>query len=110
LLIAWRKLGEDSESVALVVLSYNRGPESVRTILRELRNMDNYSRNFWTLLANRNKLGNSISAKEPVMSRLSLRRNYWREPQAFELSIPPLSMLAQKELSPKSKVGIATRP
>jgi len=69
-----------------VVLSYNRGPESVRTILRELRNMDNYSRNFWTLLANRNKLGNSISAKEagyvPTFFAAAI---IGENPQAFEL-------------------------
>jgi hypothetical protein len=50
------ELGEDSESVTLVLLSYNRGPEWVRNTLRELRGTENYERNFWTLFANRETL------------------------------------------------------
>lgn len=50
------ELGDDSESMTLVLLSYNRGAEAVRSALRRLRTTDNYERNFWTLYANRDKL------------------------------------------------------
>jgi soluble lytic murein transglycosylase-like protein len=35
------ELGEDSESVTFLLLSYNRGPEWVRNTLRELRGTAN---------------------------------------------------------------------
>jgi len=45
------ELGDDSQSMTLVLLSYNRGAEGVRDALRQLRETDqNYERNFWTLL------------------------------------------------------------
>jgi len=51
------ELGDDSQSMTLVLLSYNRGPDGVRDALRLLRETDtNYERNFWTLYANRDKL------------------------------------------------------
>src|SRR5438094_493597 len=48
------ELGDDSQSMTLVLLSYNRGADSVREALRRLRETDShYERNFWTLVANR---------------------------------------------------------
>src|SRR5205807_987564 len=55
------ELGDDSQSMTLVLLSYNRGPDDVRELLRRLREVDaNYERNFWTLFANRAQLDQSF--------------------------------------------------
>ncbi len=88
------ELGDDSQSMTLVLLSYNRGPEWVRNALRQLRDTDNYERNFWTLFAHRDHLDD-----------LFRRENAWyvpnffaaaivgENPQSFELQMPPLSTL-----------------
>ena len=55
------ELGEDSQSLTLVLLSYNRGPEGVRDALRELRDTDNYQRNFWTLVCSSGQAGRAVS-------------------------------------------------
>jgi len=89
------ELGEDSESVTLVVLSYNRGAESVRTILRELRSRDNYERNFWTLFANRDKLGSTFREQDAgYVPNFFAAAIIGENPQTFELSIPALSTLS----------------
>ena len=54
------ELGEDSESMTLVLLSYNRGAPWVRETLREVRDTEDYERNFWTLLAHQDKLDESF--------------------------------------------------
>src|SRR6185369_9473306 len=55
------ELGDDSQSMTLVLLSYNRGSDGVRDALRLLRETDaNFERNFWTLFANRDKLDESF--------------------------------------------------
>jgi serine/threonine protein kinase len=88
------ELGEDSESVTLVLLSYNRGPESVRDMLRQLRGTDNYERNFWMLFAHRNELDdtfrNDNAAYVPNFFAAAI---IGENPQAFGLAVPPLSTL-----------------
>ena len=60
------ELGDDAQSMTLVLLSYNRGEDAVRESLRRLRETDaNYERNFWTLFANRDKLDEAFKEKAP---------------------------------------------
>jgi len=88
------ELGDDSESMTLVLLSYNRGAEWVRSTLRQLRDTDNYERNFWTLYANRDKLDdvfrNENSAYVPGFFAAAI---IGENPQNFGLQIAPLSTL-----------------
>lgn len=90
------ELGDDSESMTLVLLSYNRGPEWVRNALRELRGTENYQRNFWTLFAHRHELDatfrNENAAYVPAFFAASI---IGENPQTFELPGPPLSMVAK---------------
>ncbi|MEK6282410.1 MAG: serine/threonine-protein kinase [Acidobacteriota bacterium] len=89
------ELGEDSQSVTLVLLSYNRGPESVRDDLRELRDTENYQRNFWTLFAHRDKLDEQFRKESagyvPAFFAAAI---IGENPKAFDLPMPPLSSLA----------------
>ena len=91
------ELGDDSESMTLVLLSYNRGAEAVLDELRLLRETDvNYERNFWTLFANRNKLDQTFRQESayyvPAFFAAAI---IGENPQAFGLSTPPLSSLVQ---------------
>jgi serine/threonine protein kinase len=90
------ELGDDSQSMTLVLLSYNRGAESVRDALRQLRESDqNYERNFWTLFANRDKLGETFQKESanyvPGFFAVAI---IGENPETFELGTPPLSSLA----------------
>ncbi len=93
------ELGEDSDSVTLVLLSYNHGEEWVRNTLRRLRGTENYERNVWALLANRESL-NNISADETVgyVPRFFAAAIIGENPKTFGLTTPPLSTLAQPHL------------
>ena len=92
------ELGEDSESLTLVLLSYNRGPDRVRDDLRELRDMPGFQRNFWTLFAHRDKLDeqfrNESAAYVPAFLAAAI---VGENPQAFGLPTPPLSTLSGKQ-------------
>lgn len=89
------ELGEDSESVTLVLLSYNRGPEWVRNTLRELRDTQNYERNFWTLFAHRETLDETFRNENAgYVPRFFAAAIIGENPQTFELQMPPLSKLA----------------
>jgi len=90
------ELGDDSQSMTLVLLSYNRGANSVLDILRMLRETDaHYERNFWTLFANREKLDqgfrNESAYYVPAFFAAAI---IGENPQAFELNTPPLSNIA----------------
>jgi soluble lytic murein transglycosylase-like protein len=91
------ELGDDSQSMTLVLLSYNRGANSVVDSLRMLRDTDaNYERNFWTLFANRDKLDQTFRDESayyvPAFFAAAI---IGENPQAFGLSTPPLSSLAR---------------
>ncbi len=91
------ELGDDSQSMTLVLLSYNRGANSVLDNLRLLRETDvNYERNFWTLFANRDKLDAGFRRESayyvPAFFAAAI---IGENPQAFGLSTPPLSSLAR---------------
>ncbi len=89
------ELGEDSESVTLVLLSYNRGPEWVRNTLRELRGTQNYERNFWTLFAHRETLDETFRDENAgYVPRFFAATIIGENPQNFGLPQPPLSSLA----------------
>ena len=88
------ELGDDSQSMTLVLLSYNRGPEWVRNALRQLRNADNYQRNFWTLFANRDKLDELFRRENAhYVPSFFAAAIVGENPQSFELQTPPLSTL-----------------
>jgi len=88
------ELGEDSESITLVLLSYNVGPEWVRDSLRKLRGTENYERNFWTLFANRQTLDEAFRNEAGYVPSFFAAAIIGENPQNFALPQPPLSMLA----------------
>ena len=89
------ELGEDSQSVTLVLVSYNTGAEWVRESLRQLRGTQNYERNFWTLFANRDRLDENFR-KETVgyVPSFFAAAIIGENPQVFGLQVPALSTLA----------------
>jgi membrane-bound lytic murein transglycosylase D len=92
------ELGEDSESVTLVLLSYNRGPEWVRNSLRELRGTENYERNFWTLFAKREKLDDTFRDENAVyVPSFFAAAIIGENPGTFGLTMPPLSSLVGRQ-------------
>ncbi|HEU0251744.1 MAG TPA: serine/threonine-protein kinase [Pyrinomonadaceae bacterium] len=91
------ELGEDSASVTLVLLSYNRGENWVRTTLRQLRGTENYERDFWTILANRETLddfGKESASYVPTFFAVAI---IGENPAAFGLQTPALSTLADAQ-------------
>jgi len=89
------ELGEDSESVTLVLLSYNRGPDGVRDMLRQLRGTDNYERNFWTLFRHRDKLDETFRNENAgYVPNFFAAAIIGENPQVFGLQIQPLSSYA----------------
>jgi len=94
------ELGEDSESVTLVLLSYNRGAEWVRDTLRELRSTENYERNFWTLFANRETLDETFRDENAgYVPRFFAAAIIGENPETFGLQMQPLSTLAGANVS-----------
>jgi soluble lytic murein transglycosylase-like protein len=90
------ELGEDSQSLTLVLLSYNIGPEWVRDTLRELRGTDHYERNFWTLFAHRDQLDKSFRNESAhYVPNFFAAAIIGENPESFELGMPPLSSLAE---------------
>ncbi len=89
------ELGDDSQSMTLVLLSYNRGAESVREALRRLRETDShYERNFWTLFANRDKLDDTFRNESAYyIPSFFAAAIIGENPQTFGLQTPPLSTI-----------------
>jgi serine/threonine protein kinase len=90
------ELGDDSQSMTLVLLSYNSGTDPVLDALRRLRETDaNYERNFWTLFANRDKLSEGFRRESagyvPAFFAAAI---VGENPEAFDLPMPALSSLA----------------
>jgi len=88
------ELGEDSETMTLVLLSYNQGPGWVTDTLRQLRETDNYQRNFWTIYANRDKLGENFRREAGYVPAFFAAAIVGENPKNFGLTTPPLSTLA----------------
>ena len=97
------ELGDDSQSMTLVLLSYNRGADSVREALRRLRETDShYERNFWTLFANRDKLDDSFRNESAYyIPSFFAAAIIGENPQTFDLQTPPLSTIASNRASTK---------
>jgi serine/threonine protein kinase len=92
------ELGDDAESMTLVLLSYNTGSEWVRDTLRELRETDHYRRNFWTLLANRERLRKSFQNESAhYVPNFFAAAIIGENPRAFGLEMPALSTLSGKQ-------------
>jgi membrane-bound lytic murein transglycosylase D len=89
------ELGEDSETMTLVLLSYNQGPGFVADTLRQLRDTDNYQRNFWTIYANRDKLAENFRREAGYVPAFFAAAIVGENPRNFGLSMPPLSSLAK---------------
>lgn len=89
------ELGDDAESMTLVLLSYNRGATWVRGTLRQLRDSENYERTFWTLFKNRDRLDQSFrnegAGYVPMFFAAAI---IGENPQTFGLELEPLSTLA----------------
>ncbi|HLN99050.1 MAG TPA: serine/threonine-protein kinase, partial [Pyrinomonadaceae bacterium] len=94
------ELGEDSESMTLVLLSYNRGAEAVRTNLRQLRTTENYERNFWTLFAHRDQLDSTFREEGAnYVPSFFAAAIIGENPRTFGLTSAPLSSLAARDQS-----------
>lgn len=91
------ELGDDAQSMTLVLLSYNRGEEAVRESLRRLRETDaNYERNFWTLFANRDKLDGTFQKESAwYVPQFFAAAIIGENPDAFDLQMPALSSFAR---------------
>src|SRR2546429_9940 len=97
------ELGDDSQSMTLVLLSYNRGADSVREALRRLRETDShYERNFWTLFANRDQLDDSFRNESAYyIPSFFAAAIIGENPQTFDLQTPPLSTIASHSAATK---------
>jgi serine/threonine protein kinase len=94
------ELGEDSQSVTLVLVSYNRGVGWVFESLRQLRSTENYERNFWTLLANRDKLDEGFRKETAgYVPSFFAAAIIGENPEVFGLPGPALSKLAGLDLT-----------
>ncbi len=95
------ELGDDSQSMTLVLLSYNRGAEPVREALRRLRETDShYERNFWTLFANRDKLDETFRNESAYyIPSFFAAAIIGENPKTFDLQTPPLSMIVPNSAS-----------
>jgi serine/threonine protein kinase len=90
------ELGDDAESMTLVLLSYNTGAGFVRSSLRDLRETDHYHRNFWTLLANKDKLRWTFQNESAgYVPRFFAAAIIGENPQAFDVPMPALSSLGE---------------
>jgi serine/threonine protein kinase len=91
------ELGDDAQSMTLVLLSYNRGEDAVRGSLRRLRETDaNYERNFWTLFANRSKLDETFQRESAwYVPQFFAAAIIGENPDAFDLQMPALSSFAK---------------
>jgi serine/threonine protein kinase len=89
------ELGEDSETMTLVLLSYNQGPGFVTDTLRQLRDTDNYQRNFWTIYAHRDQLSENFRREAGYVPAFFAAAIVGENPKNFGLSTPALSTLAK---------------
>ena len=99
------ELGEDAQSVTLVLLSYNRGAQWVRDSLRQVRGTENYARNFWTLLAHKDALDegfrNETAGYVPSFLAAAI---IGENPDVFGIEGPPLSSAASDLPTPAASL------
>jgi serine/threonine protein kinase len=90
------ELGDDAQSMTLVLLSYNQGTSPVLDSLRLLRESDkNYERNFWTMFANRERLDENFKKEGAYyVPSFFAAAIVGENPEAFGLKTRALSSLA----------------
>jgi serine/threonine protein kinase len=90
------ELGDDAESLTLVLVSFTTGAEWVRSTLRQLRESGNYERNFWTMFEKRDTLGR-VFQKDTVdyVPTFFAAAIIGENPATFGLTMPALSSLAE---------------
>ena len=88
------ELGDDAESMSLVLLSYNTGASWVRGSLRQLRDSEDYERTFWMLFRHRDRLDESFrnegAGYVPMFFAAAI---IGENPRNFGLKMEPLSTL-----------------
>ena len=90
------ELGDDAESMTLVIMSFNSGAERLRDSLRRLREAGDSERNFWTLLANRDRLDDTFRNENAYyVPRFFAAAIIGENPHTFGLQTPPLTTLAE---------------
>lgn len=90
------EFGSDSMSVALGIAGYNRSPDSVRRDLHDVLNSENKERNFWTLVANSNKLDRFFQNENiKYVPKFFAAAIVGETPWAFGLQMRPLSTYTQ---------------
>ena len=90
------ELGDDAQSLTLVLVSFTTGADWVRTTLRQLREKGNYERNFWTMFENRKTLGDIFQRNTAnYVPRFFAAAIVGENPAAFGLTMPALSSLAE---------------
>ena len=89
------ELGDDAQSMTLVIMSFNSGAERLRDSLRRLRETGNPERNFWTLHANRHRLDKTFRNENAYyVPRFFAAAIIGENPHTFTLQTPPLTTLA----------------
>ncbi|HKR59860.1 MAG TPA: protein kinase [Pyrinomonadaceae bacterium] len=100
------ELGDDAQSMTLVLLSYNTGPAWIRGSLRQLRETQDYKRTFWTLFKNRERLDESFrnegAGYVPTFFAAAI---IGENPRSFGLELEPLSALADVAAVSANKRG-----
>jgi len=91
------ELGDDAESMTLVLLSYNTGATWVRGSLRQLRDSEDFERTFWMLFRNRDRLDESFrnegAGYVPMFFAAAI---IGENPRNFGLDMEPLSTLTSQ--------------
>lgn len=84
--------GDDSKSMTLVLLSFNRGGQAVRDDLRMLRASGQKERSFWTMFDNADKLDQQFQGEgKHYVPKFFAAAIIGENPSAFGLKIKPLS-------------------
>jgi len=97
------ELGEDSGTMTLVLLSYTHGAGSVVDALRQLRETDNYQRNFWTIYAKRDQLDEQFRRSAGYVPVFFAAAIVGENPANFGLRTPALSTLGSPQGTPIPK-------
>ncbi|MFN7946381.1 MAG: transglycosylase SLT domain-containing protein [Blastocatellia bacterium] len=91
------EFGTDARSMTLVLLSFNRNPDTVRRDLTQLRRENpGLDRSFWSLFANADKLdGYFRQESRNYVPKFFAAAIVGENPEVFGLPMPPLSSHSQ---------------
>jgi serine/threonine protein kinase len=89
------EFGKDSNSMTLVILSFNRSPDAVRGYLRNLQRTDpNFERSFWTLNDHRDSLDDAFKNEgTKYVPKFFAAAIVFENPEAFGMPQLPLSSI-----------------